>query len=144
MKALLNVHNICKSFGNLNANKNISFKLAPGEILAILGENGAGKTTLMNIIFGHYLADSGTIKFNGGELKPGDPKAAINAGIGMVHQHFTLAENLTVLENTLVGTGSLYNPNLAKKKGNKKAKFSSRSFWLRARSKTVSSQFNCW
>ena len=120
MKALLNVHNICKSFGNLNANKNISFKLAPGEILAILGENGAGKTTLMNIIFGHYLADSGTIKFNGGELKPGDPKAAINAGIGMVHQHFTLAENLTVLENTLVGTGSLYNPNLAKKKAIKK------------------------
>ena len=110
----------CDVHGSLNANKNISFKLAPGEILAILGENGAGKTTLMNIIFGHYLADSGTIKFNGGELKPGDPKAAINAGIGMVHQHFTLAENLTVLENTLIGTGSLYNPNLAKKKAIKK------------------------
>ena len=130
MKALLNVENISKSFGKLNANKNITFNVATGEILAILGENGAGKTTLMNIIFGHYLADKGTIKFNNNELKAGDPKAAISAGIGMVHQHFTLAENLTVLENTLVGTQSLYHPNLAKRKSIDKLNYLAREFGL--------------
>ena len=82
--------------------------LNPPARIVMCGLNGAGKTTLMNIIFGHYLADNGTILFNGNELKSGDPKVAINAGIGMVHQHFTLAENLTVLENTLVGTQALY------------------------------------
>ncbi len=130
MTAILNVRNICKRFGKLDANKNISFEVFPGEILAILGENGAGKTTLMNIIFGHYLADNGTILFNGNELKSGDPKVAINAGIGMVHQHFTLAENLTVLENTLVGTQALYKPHLAEKKARNKLNYLAREFGL--------------
>ena len=71
-------------------------------MLALLGENGAGKTTLMNILFGHYVADEGTVSVvdkDGGlaALPPGSPHAALAAGIGMVHQHFTLAENLTGL-----------------------------------------------
>ena len=108
MKQLLKVTNVSKTFGMLKANCNVSFEVASGEVLAILGENGAGKTTLMNIIFGHYLADNGTVEFKGEVLRAGDPRAAIEAGIGMVHQHFTLAENLTVLENTLIGAQSLW------------------------------------
>ena len=113
MAPLLEVSNIRKSFGSLVANRDISFTLGSGEVLAILGENGAGKTTLMNIIFGHYLADEGVVQCAGRELRRGDPRAAIEAGIGMVHQHFTLAENLTVLENTLIGTQSLWKPMLS-------------------------------
>ena len=91
MAPLLEVSNIRKSFGSLVANRDISFTVDSGEVLAILGENGAGKTTLMNIIFGHYLADEGVVQCAGRELNRGDPRAAIEAGIGMVHQHFTLA-----------------------------------------------------
>ena len=112
MSPLLKVADVSKSFGALKANSNISFEVARGEVLAILGENGAGKTTLMNIIFGHYLADTGAVEFKGSALRAGDPRAAIEAGIGMVHQHFTLAENLTVLENTLIGAQSLWKPRL--------------------------------
>ncbi len=72
-----------------------------------LGENGAGKTTLMNILFGHYTADAGRVVAVGSELPPGKPRAAIEAGIGMVHQHFALAANLTVLENVIAGTRPL-------------------------------------
>src|SRR5207253_4955967 len=86
----------------------ITLTLADGEVLALLGENGAGKTTLMNILFGHYVADEGTVEVNGRSLRPGSPHAAIAAGIGMVHQHFTLAHNLTVLDNVVLGTESLW------------------------------------
>ena len=79
-----------------------------GEILALLGENGAGKTTLMNILFGHYQADEGDILIDGTPLKQGSTMAAIEAGVGMVHQHFTLADNLSVLENIMLGTESLW------------------------------------
>ena len=83
-----------------------------GEVVALLGENGAGKTTLMNILFGHYVADEGTVEAFGRPLPPGDPRAALDAGIGMVHQHFTLAENMTVLENIALGTQPLWRPRL--------------------------------
>jgi len=107
MHSLLEVESISKSFGDLAANNDISFSVSEGEIVAVLGENGAGKTTLMNIIFGHYLPDSGSIKFRGGKIPVGNTRAAINLGIGMVHQHFTLAENLSVLENIAIGNQSL-------------------------------------
>jgi simple sugar transport system ATP-binding protein len=99
---------ITKRFGSLVANDSISLSLATGEIMALLGENGAGKTTLMNILFGHYEADEGSIEVDGQVLPPGSTEAAIKAGIGMVHQHFTLADNLTVIENIILGTESLW------------------------------------
>ncbi len=105
---VLQLKNITKRFGSLTANDSIDLSLARGEVLALLGENGAGKTTLMNILFGHYRADEGSIEIDGTPLLPGSTEAAISAGIGMVHQHFTLADNLTVLENITLGTEPLW------------------------------------
>jgi simple sugar transport system ATP-binding protein len=105
---LLRLSGITKHFGPLAANDDISLTLAPGEMLALLGENGAGKTTLMSILFGHYVADSGTVEVLGQPLPPGSPRAALEAGVGMVHQHFTLAGNMTVLENIMLGTEPLW------------------------------------
>jgi len=104
----LSLKNIHKQFGNLHANHDISLSLKRGEVLALLGENGAGKTTLMNILFGHYVADSGEIEVNGKILPKGSPKASIDAGLGMVHQHFTLADNLSVLDNIILGTQPIW------------------------------------
>ncbi|MBD9512033.1 ABC transporter ATP-binding protein [Ensifer sp. ENS10] len=104
----LRLSGISKRFGPLRANEAISFELKRGEVIALLGENGAGKTTLMNILFGHYVADEGTVEAFGKPLPPGDPRAALDAGIGMVHQHFTLADNMTVQENIALGTQSLW------------------------------------
>jgi simple sugar transport system ATP-binding protein len=105
---VLRLSGISKRFGPLAANDAIGFELKRGEIVALLGENGAGKTTLMNILFGHYVADEGSIEVFGRPLPPGSPHAAIAAGIGMVHQHFTLADNLTVLDNIMLGTERLW------------------------------------
>jgi len=104
---LLSLSNVTKRFGALTANDAISLDLHRGEILALLGENGAGKTTLMNILFGHYLQDEGEVRVAGGLLPPGSPGAALKAGIGMVHQHFALAENLSGLDNIRLGTEAL-------------------------------------
>jgi ABC-type uncharacterized transport system ATPase subunit len=108
---VLSLQGITKQFGALKANDAISLDLAQGQILGLLGENGAGKSTLMSILFGHYTADDGQILVHGQVLPPGDPAAALKAGIGMVHQHFALADNLTVLENILLGTESLWRIN---------------------------------
>jgi general nucleoside transport system ATP-binding protein len=105
---VLRLTGITKRFGPLVANDAIGFELRRGEIVALLGENGAGKTTLMNILFGHYVADAGEIEVFGRKLPPGSPRAAIAAGVGMVHQHFTLADNLTVLDNIMLGTEGLW------------------------------------
>ena len=86
-------------------------------MLALLGENGAGKSTLVSILFGHYVADEGTIEAFGKPLPPGDPAAALAAGIGMVHQHFTLADNLSVLDNIMLGTEPLVAAVLAPARG---------------------------
>ncbi len=105
---ILKLSGITKHFGPVAANEDVSFSLKQGEIVALLGENGAGKTTLMSILFGHYVADQGSIEVFGKKLAPGSPRAALDAGVGMVHQHFTLAGNMTVLENIMVGTASLF------------------------------------
>ena len=104
---VLRLDGITKRFGDALANDGIGFALRRGEVIALLGENGAGKTTLMNILFGHYVADAGTVEVDGRAPPPGNPRAALEAGVGMVHQHFTLADNLTVLENILIGTRPL-------------------------------------
>jgi ABC-type uncharacterized transport system ATPase subunit len=106
-QVVLSLDKITKRFGGLVANDAISLTLHEGEVLALLGENGAGKTTLMNILFGHYVADAGEVQAFGKRLPPGLPRAALAAGIGMVHQHFTLCDNLTVLENITLGTEGL-------------------------------------
>ena len=104
----LEISGVSKSFGDNLANDNISLTLAKGEIVALLGENGAGKTTLMNILFGHYVPDEGNVSVMGKQLPQGKPREAIRAGIGMVHQHFSLAPNLTVLENVITGTQGIW------------------------------------
>jgi ABC-type uncharacterized transport system ATPase subunit len=110
MEPVLRLTGITKRFGTLVANENISLALNPGEVLALLGENGAGKSTLVSILFGHYVADAGRVEAFGKVLPAGDPAVALAAGIGMVHQHFTLADNLTVLENVMLGTEPLWRP----------------------------------
>lgn len=110
---VLRLDRITKRFGALKANDAVSLTLRRGEIVALLGENGAGKTTLMNILFGHYVADEGEVEVFGQPLPPGNPRAALAAGVGMVHQHFTLAGNLTVLENIRLGTESLWSRSVA-------------------------------
>lgn len=114
--AALALTGITKRFGAFTANDDISLTLGQGEVLALLGENGAGKSTLVSILFGHYVADAGTIDVFGAPLPGGRPDAALAAGVGMVHQHFTLADNLTVLDNILVGTESLWRPISARRK----------------------------
>ncbi len=106
-EVVLRLEGITRRFGALVANDAIDLALHRGEVLALLGENGAGKTTLMNILFGHYVADEGTVEVFGKPLPPGNPRAALAAGVGMVHQHFTLADNLSVLENIVLGTEPL-------------------------------------
>ena len=108
MNPVLRLTGITKRFGPLVANDGITLELGAGEVLALLGENGAGKSTLVSILFGHYVPDEGTIEAFGAPLPAGDPAAALEAGIGMVHQHFTLADNLSVLDNVMLGTEPLW------------------------------------
>ena len=100
---ILELKNINKSFGHVQANKNINLKITQGTIHGIICENGAGKSTLMSIVYGLYQADSGTISVSGKEIKLKSPRDSIESGIGMVHQHFMLVENFTVIENIVLG-----------------------------------------
>ena len=100
---ILELKNINKSFGHVQANKNINLIINQGTIHGIIGENGAGKSTLMSIVYGLYQSDSGSISVSGKEIKLKSPRDSIESGIGMVHQHFMLVENFTVLENIILG-----------------------------------------
>ncbi|WP_346767681.1 ABC transporter ATP-binding protein [Knoellia koreensis] len=99
---------ITKRFPGVVANKDIAFTVRRGTVHAIVGENGAGKSTLMKILYGVQRPDEGTIKINGQVVELHSPSDAINAGIGMVFQHFMLADNLTVLENVVLGAEKLH------------------------------------
>ena len=99
----LELRGITKRFGALTANDSINLKVAKGEIHAILGENGAGKSTLMNVVYGLIQADSGSILVDGSMVEIKEPSDALNAGIGMVHQHFMLVPVFTVAENIVLG-----------------------------------------
>ena len=100
---ILELKNINKSFGHVQANKNINLTIKKGTIHGIIGENGAGKSTLMSIVYGLYQADTGSINVSGKEIKLRSPRDSIESGIGMVHQHFMLVENFTVIENIVLG-----------------------------------------
>ena len=99
----LELKGVTKRFGSLIANESIDLQVGNGEILAILGENGAGKSTLMNIVYGLLKADAGEILIDGKPVKINTPADALNAGIGMVHQHFMLIPVFTVAENIVLG-----------------------------------------
>ena len=104
---ILELRNITKTFGNLVAVDNVDFTLKEGEVHAILGENGAGKSTLMHLIYGLYQPTSGSIRVAGKPKIFKTPRDAIANGIGMVHQHFMLIENLTVAENIALSSSHL-------------------------------------
>jgi len=110
---------INKSFGAVRANRDIQFAVQRGTIHGIIGENGAGKSTLMSILYGFYQADSGEIRIGGKPVSIKTPNEAIAHGIGMVHQHFMLVENFTVLENIILGAegAALLNQGIAKARG---------------------------
>lgn len=103
MDYVIEMLGIRKEFGNFVANDDITLQLKKGEIHALLGENGAGKSTLMNILFGLYQPEAGEIRVHGEKVDIANPNIANRLGIGMVHQHFMLVENLTVTENIILG-----------------------------------------
>ncbi len=100
---LIEIRNVSKSFDDHPALTNVSVDFCQGEVHAILGENGAGKSTLMNILYGLYQQDAGEIFLDGAKLDLKVPQDAINAGIGMIHQHFMLVPSFTVAENVVLG-----------------------------------------
>src|SRR5690349_20226964 len=100
---VVSMRGVVKRFPGVLANDQVDFELRRGEIHALLGENGAGKSTLMNILAGLYRADAATITVNGTPIAFHSPRDAIQAGIGMIHQHFMLVPSQTVTENILIG-----------------------------------------
>jgi simple sugar transport system ATP-binding protein len=120
MQPAVEFRNISKAFGAVQANADVSFAIARGSIHGVIGENGAGKSTLMSILYGYYNADSGQVLIDG---QPQDIRTSIDAialGIGMVHQHFMLVENMTVLDNVMLGNEGGFR--LAAKRGAVEAK----------------------
>lgn len=103
MSYAIEMNHITKTFGDVVANSDISFDVKTNEVHCLLGENGTGKTTLMNVLFGLHQADSGEVFINGKKSQIKNPKDAFKSGIGMVHQHFMLVEQLTVLQNIILG-----------------------------------------
>lgn len=110
---------INKHFGPVHANRDIHLQIKRGTVHGIVGENGAGKSTLMSILYGFYHADSGEIRVDGAPHKITDSRHALALGIGMVHQHFMLVDNFTVLENVILGAedSALLAPSVTKARG---------------------------
>jgi ABC-type uncharacterized transport system ATPase subunit len=100
---LLSLRGLSKRFGSLQALEDVSLDIAPAEIHALLGENGAGKSTLCNLVFGVYQPDEGEMLFDGAPHRPAGPAQALAHGIAMVHQHFSLVGDMTVVENLMLG-----------------------------------------
>ena len=94
---------ITKRFGSFAALSDVSLDIRPGEIHCILGENGAGKSTLCNLIFGVHRPDSGVMRYRGAPFQPAGPADSLAQGIAMVHQHFSLVSDMTVVDNVLLG-----------------------------------------
>ncbi len=105
---MLEIRNVRKAFGDCVANEDVSLRVKPGTIHAIVGENGAGKSTIMKVVYGFYRPDEGEILYDGKPVTIRNPHDAIALGIGMVHQHFMLVDTMTVAENIILGaeTGS--------------------------------------
>src|SRR4051812_35702993 len=104
MAALLEAIGISKTYpGGVVANDGVSLVVQPGEVHAVVGENGAGKSTLMKILFGVEHANAGELLLNGKPVSFGSPREAIEAGIGMVFQHFSLVPSFSVYENVVMG-----------------------------------------
>ena len=103
MKEIIKMTDIVKTFGEVQAIKNGNFNLFEGEIHSLIGENGAGKSTMMKILYGIYPIDEGNIEIYNKKMKDYTTKEAINLGIGMVHQEFMLVNEMTVLENIILG-----------------------------------------
>ena len=103
MEYVIEMNHITKQFGDFKAIDDVTLKVKKGEIHALLGENGAGKSTLMSVLFGLYQAEEGHIKIKGREVNITNPNIANDLGIGMVHQHFKLVHNFTVLESIILG-----------------------------------------
>lgn len=117
---VIEMRNITKIFPGIKANDNITLELKKGEIHALLGENGAGKSTLMSVLFGLYQPEEGQILKNGKVVKVNNPNDANDLGIGMVHQHFKLVENFSVVENIMLGMESIKNGMLDEQSASKK------------------------
>ena len=105
-ESMLKMQGITKRFPGVVANDDVDFDVRAGEVHTLLGENGAGKSTLMKVLYGLYPADEGEIFLNGEQIEIDSPTAAIEHGIGMIHQHFMLVPTLTVAENVALGLKS--------------------------------------
>lgn len=127
---IIEMRDITKDFPGIRANDRITLQLKRGEIHALLGENGAGKSTLMSILFGLYRQDGGEIYKNGQKVEIRDPNDANRLGIGMVHQHFMLVQNFTVLENIILGVESTHKGMLKMDKAREKVMKLSQQYGL--------------
>ena len=131
MEYVIEMNNITKIFGNFKALDNVTFNLRKCEVHALLGENGAGKSTLMSVLFGLYQAEKGSIKINNKTVKINNPNDASSFKIGMVHQHFKLVHNFTVLESIILGRETVNKGILKKDDARKKVMELSERYKLR-------------
>jgi general nucleoside transport system ATP-binding protein len=130
---LLELRGITKRFPGVVANDGVDFDLRKGEVHALLGENGAGKSTLMNILYGLYHPDEGEFRLNGKPLRINSPREAIDAGIGMVHQHFMLIPVMTVAENIVLAAEPTKGPFLDESEAEERVRELSERFGLAVR-----------